>query len=238
MISPVDVKSEKLFVVAVLGLCVNMVGMFAFDHGLMHGGNHHDCHSHDHHSHHNHSHHDHDHSHSHSHSKTPVNPIFQGMYLHVLADTLGSVSVVISSILIYFFGWTWSDPICSLGISVMILLSTWPLLKGTAFVLLQRTPFDVQGRLNEALRQVTEIDGVEMYYAPHIWELAHEEYVGTIKLVCSPSAAFGDVLRFTQTVFQGIGVRNMTIQIEVDPHHLQSSTYHSMAHSKYSIYSN
>jgi zinc transporter 5/7 len=43
-----------------------------------------------------------------------------GVFLHILADTLGSVGVIISSGLIHQFGWMAADPICSLFIAVLI----------------------------------------------------------------------------------------------------------------------
>ena len=43
-----------------------------------------------------------------------------GVFLHILADTLGSVGVIISSGLIYFFGWMIADPICSMFIATLI----------------------------------------------------------------------------------------------------------------------
>ncbi len=42
------------------------------------------------------------------------------MLLHVIADTLGSVGVIVSSILIHLYGWMIADPVCSLFISIMI----------------------------------------------------------------------------------------------------------------------
>jgi zinc transporter 5/7 len=50
------------------------------------------------------------------------------VFLHVLADTLGSVGVIISSILVEWFGWYITDPLCSLMISVLIFLSVFPLI--------------------------------------------------------------------------------------------------------------
>jgi zinc transporter 5/7 len=45
-----------------------------------------------------------------------------GVFLHILADTLGSVGVMISSALIYYFDWMIADPVCSLFIAVLISL--------------------------------------------------------------------------------------------------------------------
>ena len=45
-----------------------------------------------------------------------------GIFLHILADTLGSVGVIISSTLIYLFDWMLADPICSMFIAVLIMM--------------------------------------------------------------------------------------------------------------------
>lgn len=96
LISPTgDLGTENLLVVSVLGLLVNIVGIFAFDHGgahghagHSHGDDHGHCHGHGH---------DHDHGH---------NPLMEGMLLHIISDALGSVGVIISSLLIEYFGIT------------------------------------------------------------------------------------------------------------------------------------
>jgi hypothetical protein len=73
----------------------------------------------------------------------------------VLADTLGSVGVIISSLLIENFGWNIADPICSLFIATMILLSVFPLLKETSCILLLRCPSDMENDISEALNKVS-----------------------------------------------------------------------------------
>ena len=47
---------------------------------------------------------------------------FLGIFLHILADTLGSVGVIISSTLIYLFDWMIADPLCSMFIAVLIMM--------------------------------------------------------------------------------------------------------------------
>ena len=76
------------------------------------------------------------------------------MFLHVLADTLGSVGVIISTLLIDNFGWNIADPVCSMFIATMILLSVLPLLKETAQILLLRTPSDTEEDIISALGKV------------------------------------------------------------------------------------
>ena len=79
---------------------------------------------------------------------------FQGVFLHVIADTLGSVGVIISSLLIEEFGFQRADPVCSLFIAVLIFASVVPLLKESALVLALRTPADIQPEIGEALKKV------------------------------------------------------------------------------------
>ena len=79
---------------------------------------------------------------------------FAGVFLHVVADTLGSVGVIVSSLLIEHFGWNIADPICSLFIASLILLSVVPLLRETAFILLLRTPVEMETELEAAFQKV------------------------------------------------------------------------------------
>jgi len=74
-----------------------------------------------------------------------------------MADTLGSVGVIVSSVLIEQFGWYIADPICSIFIAVLIFVSVLPLLKNSAVVLLLRTPVKVQDELPVALNKVCYI---------------------------------------------------------------------------------
>lgn len=83
-----------------------------------------------------------------------------GVFLHILADTLGSVGVITSTILIRQFGWLIADPICSLFIAVLIFLSVIPLLKDACEVLLLRTPPENEKDLNGALEKVRGVQCV------------------------------------------------------------------------------
>ena len=143
---PVEVKKDNILLVSIIGLIVNIIGIFCFEHGHMHGG---DSHTHScSHSHHDHSHsHDHHHHHHHSHASKDI--LMQGMFLHILADAFGSVSVIVSSILIQLFGWSWIDPLCSLLISALIFISTYPLVKSCCMILLQRIPYSSDHQISD-----------------------------------------------------------------------------------------
>jgi zinc transporter 5/7 len=174
VLHPQEVNTDKLLIVSSLGLCVNLVGVFAFhdlhDHGGGGGGGGH-SHSHGHSHGHGHGHgkgkegedhHDEDEKHDHKKKehkkkekkkKQSIN-VF-GVYMHIIADTLGSIAVIISSILIEWKGWVIADPICSFCISIFILLGIYPLLKGSSDILLQCTPEDFEHNLEESIAKVS-----------------------------------------------------------------------------------
>ncbi|KAI0165562.1 cation efflux protein [Xylariaceae sp. FL1272] len=163
----------ELFVVSTLGLVVNLLGIFAFGshshHGHSHGHDHGHGHSHSHS--HSHDHHTHDkevHGHSH-HGHSHDNENMHGIYLHILADTLGSASVIASTILTYFMPWAGWDPLASFLIAYLILITAMPLVKSSAQRLLLTNPADTEYNLRNTLSEITNQRGVASYAVPKFW---------------------------------------------------------------------
>ena len=98
---------------------------------------------------HGHSHGGHGHSHSNSDSQ-----IMKGVFLHILADTLGSVGVIVSAILMQLFGWMIADPICSIFIAFLIAISVGSLVKDSVAILMQRQPVELDRKLPECYNKV------------------------------------------------------------------------------------
>ena len=82
--------------------------------------------------------------------------LHSGIFLHVLADTLGSAGVIVSTLMIRFWGWHMADPIASLIISVLILLSVVSLVTSTSNILLSRVPEGMELTLKDCLIQVRD----------------------------------------------------------------------------------
>lgn len=114
--------------------------------------------------------------------------LFLGVFLHVMADTLGSVGVIISTLLIQYFGWLIADPICSSILAVLIFMSVLPLLKESTKALLLYAPEDAEAEFKEALDSVLRLDGVISYSAPHFWQLKSESNVATLRVQVSQEA--------------------------------------------------
>jgi zinc transporter 5/7 len=140
--------------------------------------------------------------------------IMQGVFLHILADTLGSVGVIVSSVLIKYFGWMMADPLCSMMIAILISLSIWPLLMDSMSVLMQRTPREIEYELPIAYQRVCQLDGVNSVQDPHFWTLCSKNFVGSMRVLVTPQADASVVLSQTHGIFNQIGVKQLYVQLE------------------------
>merc|ERR1712226_322700 len=183
------------------GLCVNLFGIFAF----------HEAHMASHHAH------GHDHG-----SSTASNTNMKGVFLHVLADTLGSCGVIVSSLLIEYFGWNIADPICSIFIAVLIGLSLIPLLTETAKILLNCVPSEMQTDLNAALMKIQSIDSVVGFSNVHFWRHSSSLVCATIHVQVESSAIEQRIIQQVASVLKGAGVGDVAVQVEKEEfyHHM------------------
>jgi solute carrier family 30 (zinc transporter), member 5/7 len=153
--------------------------------------------------------------HGHSHNLNMENSqIMRGVFLHILADTLGSVGVIISSVLMYLFGWMIADPICSMFIAILIALSVLSLISESVGVLMQRQPPVLDRVLPGCYQKVTGLAGVYSVQEPHFWTLCSDFYVGAIKLEVSKNVDPKYVVSHTRMIFESAGVRQIYIQLD------------------------
>jgi zinc transporter 5/7 len=162
---------------------------------------------------HNHDHHHHDHHEHHEH-KHHRGQIMQSVFLHIVADTLGSVGVMISALLMNQFGWMIADPLCSLFIAVLISISVYPLLRDSFYILMQRTPVELEAKLPDCLFKLQNLEGVLSVQETHFWTLYGDKYVGCLKLEVTQSANHKLILEHTKRVLRQIGVDKVHIQID------------------------
>uniref|UniRef100_A0A1J3JBE4 Metal tolerance protein 8 n=1 Tax=Noccaea caerulescens TaxID=107243 RepID=A0A1J3JBE4_NOCCA len=192
---------------------------------------HHECnHSHDHeHDHHHHEenhegNHSHDHDHHHHADQKPVkgenkkhrhiDHNMEGIFLHVLADTMGSVGVVISTLLIKYKGWLVADPASSIFISILIIASVIPLLRNSAEVLLQRVPKAHELDLREAMRNILKTKGVRSIQRLHVWSFTNSDVVATLHLLVSAESDEKDTKLQVSRLLEDAGVKDLTLQVE------------------------
>ncbi|KAF9245319.1 cation efflux protein [Melanogaster broomeanus] len=171
--------------------------------------------------------HEHTHEHQHGHSHEGHSHNMRGVFLHVMADTLGSVGVIISTLLIQYYGWTGFDPIASLFIAVLIVASVVPLVIDTGRVL-SLDMGDKKTGVEMALRELEHIEGVASYTFPRFWPKDSSSVIGSIHIQLShfhshPSDTWSNkqsnvdcVLERVDTLLKSKipGLEEVTIQLE------------------------
>ncbi|MDP8950457.1 MAG: cation diffusion facilitator family transporter [Actinomycetota bacterium] len=93
----------------------------------------------------------------------------QGALRHVLADALGSVGVMVAALVIILTGWSYADPLVSVVIGLLILASSWSLLRDSTNILLEATPRGIDAK--EVGRRMAGADGVVEVHDLHIWTI-------------------------------------------------------------------
>jgi cobalt-zinc-cadmium efflux system protein len=137
----------------------------------------------------------------------------KGAFLHMAADALVSLGVVLSGVAILTTGWLWFDPIVSLILVLVIGVGTWNLLKESLNLALDAVPAGIEPA---AIRlYLAELPGVVDIHDLHIWAMSTTETALTVHLVMpigSPDDGF--LSRITTDLHDRFGIEHVTIQIE------------------------
>ena len=158
----------------------------------------------------------------------------EGAFQHVIADLLGSVAVVVSGVLIWAFGWHISDPILSVLIGILILLSTWRLLAKVVHVLLEGAPEHVD--VYRLCSTIEDLDGVTLIHDIHVWTLAPGYDALTAHVMMDPDHEDGPealLARIRDIAYNKFNIQHITVQLEseagdcAEDHHVD----HLMAHA-------
>lgn len=137
----------------------------------------------------------------------------RGAWLHVLSDALGSAGAIAAGAAIWLWDVAWADPVASLVIAVLIVLSAWHLLRDAIDVLMETAPahLDVE-EIRSALR---EVDGIEGVHDLHVWSIGSGEISLSAHAVSTseePAAAL--LTRLHDVLLERFGIDHTTIQIE------------------------
>ena len=141
----------------------------------------------------------------------------RGAFLHMLADTLVSVGVVISGIVIHYTGWTVVDPIIGLVIAVVILISTWDLLSESLRMSTDAVPegFDVE----EIKQKIESQEGVLNVHHIHIWAISTTETALTAHIVIPEATMLEEVTDRVKGLLDTLGIHHSTLELETSSSH-------------------
>lgn len=139
----------------------------------------------------------------------------RGAWLHVVSDALGSVGVIVGAVLILAFGWRWADPVAGALIGLLILYSSWSLLKESVSVLMAATP---EGVDVESVREgFAAVEGVDAVHDLHVWTLTSGLTMLTAHVEIDASADRARLLEELQRLSRDrFDVDHTTIQLETE----------------------
>jgi len=168
------------------------------------------------------------HGHSHSNAKDDAagNLNMRGVFLHVMADALGSVIVIISALIMWLapvtetgeFTDAWQfaiyvDPALSLIMVMIMMWSVWPLLIESALILLQTVPTHID--IEKLKRKLLEnIDGILAVHEFHVWQLAGDRIIASAHIRCLNLSEYMKMAENVKEFFHNEGIHSTTIQPE------------------------
>ena len=137
----------------------------------------------------------------------------RGALMHVMGDLMGSVAAITAGLVITFTGWTPIDPLLSLLVAGLILVSAWRLLSEALHVLLEAVPKDVN--LEQVGSDLAGIAHVTSVHDLHIWALSSGTIALSAHLDVEDLSHWSQVLAAARTLLeQKYGIRHVTLQPE------------------------
>jgi cobalt-zinc-cadmium efflux system protein len=136
----------------------------------------------------------------------------RGAMLHVLGDALGSVGAITAALVIHFTGWFLADSIVSALIGLLILRSTWELLREVVNILMEGTPIHLS--FDEVHREMLAVPGVAAVTDLHMWSLA-SGFDAVSAHVAVPEPERGEAVRrqLKALLRERFGIRHSTLEI-------------------------
>ena len=137
----------------------------------------------------------------------------RGAWLHVLTDALGSVGAIAAGGLIWAFGWHWADPVASVVIGLLVLYSSWSLLKETVAVLMEGAPGHVD--VDEVRSGIRGVAGVQVVHDLHVWTITSGMVALSAHVVSHGERVPHELLAAIQEVLhEEFDIDHVTIQVE------------------------
>lgn len=134
-------------------------------------------------------------------------------YLHVLGDMLGSIGAIVAAVLIYAFGWGWADPLASVIVAVLIMISGIRVTKEATHILMEGTPVGVDH--SELKVKIESIEDVVNVHDLHIWSISSELPMLSCHITIRNNADHDQVLNQVQKLIrEEYHINHSTIQIE------------------------
>jgi cobalt-zinc-cadmium efflux system protein len=150
----------------------------------------------------------------------------EGALRHVIADALGSVGAMAAAGVIILTGWRYADPLISVAIAILILASSWTLLRDSTNVLLEAAPRGLNAE--EVGRKMVAADGVTEVHDLHIWTITSGfPALSAHVLVGHQENCHARRRDLEELLAHEFGISHTTLQVDhADDHHASLQTLH------------
>ncbi len=140
----------------------------------------------------------------------------RGAFLHLLSDAIVSAGLVVGGFVIYYTGLTWIDPALSLIIAVIILYSTWQLLRDSLRLSLDGVPEGIEiSKIREAVSRMKDVKG---FHHIHVWAISTKENALTAHLVVDKTCTMELIEQLKHRIKHELLHRNIqhaTLEVEL-----------------------
>ena len=149
----------------------------------------------------------------------------KGAFLHLAADALVSLGVVAAGIIIGFTHWYWIDTAVSIAIVIVILVSTWGLLRDSTILALDGVPRGIKlEKVKDAILHFPEIRNVHHI---HVWAMSTTENALTAHIVVAndfPLSSFEPLKIEIQQVLLTQNIQHSTLELELEGESCNTNT--------------
>ncbi|WP_418982306.1 cation diffusion facilitator family transporter [Alistipes sp.] len=143
----------------------------------------------------------------------------KGAYLHMAADALVSVGVLVSGLVISWTGWTLIDPIVGLVVAGVIVASVWSLLRDSLRLALDGVPAGIS--VDDLTRRMAEVPGVASVHHVHVWAISTTENALTAHVVQTDRSSPERVKYALKELLAAEGIVHATLEFEAPGEHCE-----------------
>lgn len=144
----------------------------------------------------------------------------KGAYLHMAADALVSVGVLVAGIVISRTDWYIIDPIIGLIVAVVILISTWNLLHDSLRLTLDGVPTSIDSQ--KVVEVIRALPGVDDVHHIHIWAISTTKNALTAHIVLKQPEGMQEVKHLIRHRLEDFGIGHATLEFEVPGEHCEA----------------
>lgn len=157
------------------------------------------------------------------HGRHEIDLNLRGAWLHVLSDALGSLGAIVAGALMWLYGWYAADPLFSALIGILIVWSSWRLIRESTNVLLEGTPAHIN--LAAVEDSILRTDGVANVHDLHVWTITSGREALSAHVIHAYEVSQPELLKELRAkLHDRFGVDHLTIQMETPD--FEDETFH------------